>query len=153
MNECLIPEQLQHGIVEYSFGKKGSVNITTLAKHDDCLKSGKKLKKLSQKKSNPREKCRVYRILHPKLQKMDECLSKSNADSGDKNYDISAALYVAIVKFSKQFFRLYRSSDSEVIYKKGVPRNFAKFTGKNLCQSPFFNKAASLIPAPATLSK
>ena len=31
--------------------------------------------------------------------------------------------------------------------KKGVLRNFAKFTGKHLCQSPFFNKVASLTPA------
>ena len=30
---------------------------------------------------------------------------------------------------------------------KGVSKNFAKFTGKHLCQSPFLNKAASLRPA------
>ena len=28
--------------------------------------------------------------------------------------------------------------------KKGVLRNFAKFTGKHLCQSLFFNKVAEL---------
>ena len=28
--------------------------------------------------------------------------------------------------------------------KKGVLRNFAKFTGKHLCQSLFFNKVAGL---------
>ena len=27
-----------------------------------------------------------------------------------------------------------------IFRKKGVPRNFAKFTGKHLCQSFFFNK-------------
>ena len=31
---------------------------------------------------------------------------------------------------------------SEVFCKKGVIRNFAKFTGKHLCQSLFFNKFA-----------
>ena len=31
--------------------------------------------------------------------------------------------------------------------KKGVLRNFAKFTGKHLCQSLFSNKVASLTPA------
>ena len=31
---------------------------------------------------------------------------------------------------------------TEVFYKKGVHRNFAKFTGKNLCQSLFTNKVA-----------
>ena len=47
----------------------------------------------------------------------------------------------------------YRSSCPEVFYKKGVKKrvgNFAKFAGKQLCQS-FFNKAAGL--RPATLLK
>ena len=35
--------------------------------------------------------------------------------------------------------------------KKGVLRNFAKFTGKHLCQILFFNKVAGL--RPATLLK
>ena len=35
--------------------------------------------------------------------------------------------------------------------KKGVLRNFAKFTGKHLCQSLYFNKVAGL--RPATLLK
>ena len=33
----------------------------------------------------------------------------------------------------------------KVFCKKGVLRNFAKFTGKHLCQSLFFNKVAGLI--------
>ena len=33
-----------------------------------------------------------------------------------------------------------RSSRPEVFYKKGVLRNFAKFIGKHVCQSLFFNK-------------
>ena len=32
----------------------------------------------------------------------------------------------------------------EVFHKKGVRRNFAKFRGKHLCQSLFFDKAAGL---------
>ena len=32
----------------------------------------------------------------------------------------------------------------EPFYKKGVLRNFAKFTGKHLCQTLFFNKVAVL---------
>ena len=35
--------------------------------------------------------------------------------------------------------------------RKGVLRNFAKFTGKHLCQGLFFNKVAGL--RPATLFK
>ena len=38
----------------------------------------------------------------------------------------------------------YRSSRPEVFCKKGVLRNFAKFTGKHLCQSLFFNKVTGL---------
>ena len=39
-----------------------------------------------------------------------------------------------------------RSSGPEVFGKKGVFRNFIKFTGKHLCQSLFFNKIAGLRP-------
>ena len=44
-----------------------------------------------------------------------------------------------------------RSSRPEVFCKKGVFRNFAKFTGKHLCQSLFFTKVAGL--RPVTLLK
>ena len=37
-----------------------------------------------------------------------------------------------------------RSSRPEVFCKKGVLRNFTKFTGKHLCQRLFFNKVAGL---------
>ena len=40
--------------------------------------------------------------------------------------------------------RMNRSSRPEVFCKKGVLKNFAKFTGKHLCQSSFFNKVAGL---------
>ena len=39
---------------------------------------------------------------------------------------------------------IYRSSRPEVLCKKGVLRNFTKFTGKHLCQNLFFNKVAGL---------
>ena len=38
-----------------------------------------------------------------------------------------------------------------MFYKKGVLRNFARFTGKHLCQGLFLNKVAGL--KPATLLK
>ena len=40
----------------------------------------------------------------------------------------------------------YRSSRPEVFCKKGVLRNFAKFTGKHLCQGRIFNKVAGIRP-------
>ena len=46
---------------------------------------------------------------------------------------------------------LYRSSRPGVFFKKVILRNFAKFTGKHLCQSFFFNKVTGL--RPATLLK
>ena len=44
-----------------------------------------------------------------------------------------------------------KSSRPEAFCKKGVLENFAKLTGKHLCQSLFFNKVAGL--RPATLLK
>ena len=41
---------------------------------------------------------------------------------------------------------IYRSSRPEVFCRKGVLRNFAKFTGKHLWKSLFFNKVAGLRP-------
>ena len=44
-------------------------------------------------------------------------------------------------------FMKARSSPLEVFCKKDFLRNFAKFKGKHLCQSLFFNKVAELRPA------
>ena len=46
---------------------------------------------------------------------------------------------------------LFRSSRPELFCRKGALRNFAKFTGKHLCQSLFFDKVEGL--RPATLLK
>ena len=48
-------------------------------------------------------------------------------------------LTIKLFYFKKKFFR---SSRPEVFCKKSFLRNFAKFTGKYLCQSLFFNKVA-----------
>ena len=44
-----------------------------------------------------------------------------------------------------------RSSRPKVFYKKGVLTNFAKFTGKQLRESLYFNKVAGLRPANVCL--
>ena len=49
-------------------------------------------------------------------------------------------------KFSEGLYKI-RSKRPAVFCRKGVLRNFEKFTGKHLCQSLFFNKVASLRPA------
>ena len=50
-----------------------------------------------------------------------------------------------------QLLTLHGSSHQRCSVRKGVLRNSAKFTEKQLCQSLFFNKVAGL--RPATLSK
>ena len=50
-----------------------------------------------------------------------------------------------------KYIKSSRSSHRKCSVKKGALRNFAKFTGKQLCQSLFFNKVAGL--RPATLLK
>ena len=44
-------------------------------------------------------------------------------------------------------FLQYQKQSPDVFCKKGVLRNFSKFTGKHLCQGLFFNKVAGLRPA------
>ena len=43
--------------------------------------------------------------------------------------------------FSKSW-TVYRNNHSQMFFKTGVFKGFAKFTGKRLCQSLFFNKVA-----------
>ena len=43
--------------------------------------------------------------------------------------------------------RALQKQPPEVSVRKGVPRNFAKLTGKHQCQSLFFGKVESLRPA------
>ena len=52
---------------------------------------------------------------------------------------------------SRSFSCLYRGTHRRCSIEKGVLKNFAKFTGKHLCQSLFFNEVADL--GPATLLK
>ena len=58
---------------------------------------------------------------------------------------------LTIISFCFSCFEVFRRSRPEVLYKKGVLRDFAKFTGKHLRQSLFFNKVSGL--RPATLLK
>ena len=54
---------------------------------------------------------------------------------------------------SKNFFykKHLQKLSSEEFYNKGVLRKFAKFTGKHLCQSFFFNKESPLDKKRATV--
>ena len=51
---------------------------------------------------------------------------------------------IVISKETNPLLRRFRSSHRRCSVKKGALRNFAKLTGKDLCQSLFFNKVAGL---------
>ena len=59
---------------------------------------------------------------------------------GQRRAQIQPLIYLNLLIWCLLFFARSRSSRLEVFYKKGVLRNFAKFTGKHLCQCLFFNK-------------
>ena len=49
------------------------------------------------------------------------------------------------IELSEEFIAMWKEDQPPGVFcKKGVLRNFAKFTGKHLCQSLFFNKVAGL---------
>ena len=60
----------------------------------------------------------------------------------------SFVLFSSLGRFVKQNQKVckWKKQPPEVFYKKGVLRNFPKFTGKHLCQSLFFDKVAGLRP-------
>ena len=47
--------------------------------------------------------------------------------------------------FANCYLTIKRSSHLGAFCKKGVAKNFPKFTGRHLCQSLFFNKVAGVI--------
>ena len=54
-----------------------------------------------------------------------------------------------LIGYSRKILKTstHRSSHPEIFCKKGVLKNFAKFTGKHLCQCLVFNTVAGLRPA------
>ena len=77
---------------------------------------------------------------------------ENNTDQSDfHENDIPNLISLKLFEFeSKTNIRDIKSSQkqpSEVFYKKVVLRNFAKFNGKHLYKSLFFNKVAGLYPA------
>ena len=47
--------------------------------------------------------------------------------------------------FKQEILKLFRNSHQRCSIKKDVLTNFAKFTGKHLCQSLFFNKVVGIL--------
>ena len=66
-------------------------------------------------------------------------------------YNLAAEMFVyddkvTINQNKKNFSRLFWSSHQRCSIKKVLLKNFAKFTGKDLCQSLIFNEVAALTP-------
>ena len=59
------------------------------------------------------------------------------------------SLCIPLIKML-QFFQNNRSSHRKYSIKKGLLKNFVKFTGKHFCQSLFFDKGKGLRPANKT---
>ena len=57
-------------------------------------------------------------------------------------YFKSIASHFHMNTIKSKFRIIFRSSRPDVFFEKGVLKNFAKFKGKHLCQSLFFNKVA-----------
>ena len=72
--------------------------------------------------------------------------------SEEQNFNLETEdkISQAVPNFLKHY--CFRSSHLKCTVKKGVLRNFVKFTEKHLCKRFFFNKVAGLV-WPATLLK
>ena len=69
-----------------------------------------------------------------------------NNRNAQNNHKSSFALnFQANANVKNELIGPFRNSCPEVFSKKGVLKNFPKFTGKHLCQSLFFNKGATLL--------
>ena len=60
---------------------------------------------------------------------------------------------IRLIKVGKIKNKAIQRQPPEAFFKKGVLRNFAKFTGKHLWQSLFFNKVAVLRPKACNFIK
>ena len=89
------------------------------------------------------------------------CISNSNSSivfpekkkkKWKKTFLISLSSYIVRIPLHlKRHYLTCRRSCLEAFCGKGILRNFARFAGKYLCQSPVFNKVVGL--RPATLLK
>ena len=62
----------------------------------------------------------------------------------NRSSEMSCTLCIE-TKMKKTKVKSFRSSHREEFCKKGVLRNFTKFTGEHLCQSLFLNKIEGLV--------
>ena len=67
-----------------------------------------------------------------------------NVKSNVKRFNLNQGFYDLLI---------IEAATGSVLYKKGVPKNFDYVTGKHLCQSLFFKKAAGLRPEACNIIK
>ena len=63
------------------------------------------------------------------------------------SFKILELIFFSKLDWGSYIISVARSSHRSCSIKKGILKNFSKFTGKHLCQSLFFNKVAGLRPA------
>ena len=88
--------------------------------------------------------------LYPSIQRTENKNYISSSGMLDVKRRILNVLWIKKLRFQKLHVFCYQNSSSsssrpDVFCKKGALENFAKFTGKHLCQSLFFNKVATLL--------
>ena len=102
--------------------------------------------------------CKAYNFSHLMNSKrdFDSLVYRFSISDNEMYFKKDLGIYLSeIMKLNLSYIIInrqrYRSNRPELFYKKGVLRNFAKFTRKHPCQSLLFNKFAGL--RPATLLK
>ena len=73
---------------------------------------------------------------------MDGKLNEICNITSSKSLTIDASYFSQVVQFFET--RYCRKQPPKVFYKRDILKSFAKFTGKHLCHSLFFNKIAGL---------
>ena len=74
--------------------------------------------------------------------------TRGNLKKNDKNESEEGKSEGTLERFYKTLHSKFRSSHRRCSIKNGVLKYFAKFTGKHLCQSLFFDKVSGLRPEP-----
>ena len=87
---------------------------------------------------------------------ISDCITCNLIASIDFQDYVTSVLQPAVLTDQQFFATLYATflnlknrdkiSHPDAFFKKGAFKNFAKFLGKHLCKSLFFNKVAGLMP-------
>ena len=141
LSECLIPNILQHRILEDIFGERGLINEESLEDYDERLVSFiEKWNEIEKyyRENDPPGKFATYfmklkaELLRSKVSKpirdkgdyTQNCiewvnsLSKNEIDASEKNYHKCITIHEAITRLQDRFLRIYRDA-GKALYGEG----------------------------------